>query len=333
MRRKITPIVALSGGKDSVATLLKVLEAGWKPEVVFCDTGWESPILYEYLKYLERELGIKIKFLRSNKYANFIDMVIGKKRFPSTMSRFCTEELKVKPMIDYLLDEVKGNFIVFQGIRAAESDKRSKMEPSCTYFKYYLEPYGHDKNGKPKYHKYRRKEVLEFVEQYAHDVQRPVFHLSANEVFDIHDQYGIKPNPLYKENFGRVGCFPCIQANLFEVWNIFLRFPKRIQEIIEWENELGTTFFPPMFVPKRYASKEVSFKYDKSKLTPEEIDYLTDHLQIVWDENGQAQGIMKVNTMEDVIRYLKDKHAQGSLFEEYDKTKITSCDSIYNICE
>lgn len=330
---KIKSIVALSGGKDSVATLLKVLEEGWKPEVVFCDTGWESPILYEYLKYLEDQLGIKIKFLKSNKYASFIDMVIRKKRFPSTMARFCTEELKVKPMINYILDEVKGNFVVFQGIRAEESLKRRQMQPSCTYFKYYLEPYGHDKNGNPKYHTYRRKEVLEFVEKYIHDVQRPVFHLTANEVFDIHDVFGVKPNPLYKEAFGRVGCFPCIQANLSEIWNIYLRYPARIEEIIDWEETVGTTFFPPQFVPFRYASKEVTFKYDKSKLSTEEIEYLTDQLEIVWDEKGKAQGIMKVNTMKDVIRYLKDKHAQGSLFEQYDSKTITSCDSIYNICE
>ena len=333
--QKIRSIVALSGGKDSVATLIKVLETGWVPEVVFCDTGWEHPKLYEYLKYLERALPIgDIRFLKSNKYAGFIDMVIQKKRFPSTMARFCTEVLKVEPMIDYLLDEVGHSFIVYQGIRAQESEKRRKMRPSCTYFKYYLEPYGYTADNKPKYHKYRKSDVLAFVESgYLHDVQRPVFELSADEVFDVHKSWNIEPNPLYKEAFGRVGCFPCIQANSKEVWNIYNRYPERIEEIARYEKQLGTTFFPPLYVPKRYASKEVSFTYNKSKLTGPEVEYLTDQLDIEWDEKGKAQGVMKVNTIDDVIRYLKDKRATGNLFEEIEQEQKISCDSIYNICE
>ncbi len=334
MTKRIQSIVALSGGKDSVATLLKVRAEGWKPKVVFCDTGWEHPMLYEYLKYLEKALGIDIIFLKSNKYEDFIDMVIQKKRFPSTLARFCSELLKVHPMIDYLLDEVADNFLVFQGIRKNESQKRSKMNESCTFFRYYLEPYGFDKKDKPRYHKYRRSDVLEFVKRgLLHDVQRPVFHLTADECFKLHAEYGIDPNPQYKANMGRVGCFPCVMVTHDELWQIYLRFPWRIDELIEWEKKLGTTFFPPGYVPKRYASKEVSFKYDKSKLTQEEIDYLQEYLGIEFDEHGKAQGKMKVNTVEDVIRYLKDKHAQGHIFEEYDKRTITSCDSIYNICE
>ena len=51
---------------------------------------------------------------------------------------------------------------MIQGIRSAESAKRAKMDSQCSYFKYYFEPYGHDKQGRAKYHHYRKKEVLEF---------------------------------------------------------------------------------------------------------------------------------------------------------------------------
>lgn len=73
-----------------------------------------------------------------------------KKRWPSTRARFCTQELKTKPCIDYVLDNVQDNILMIQGIRAAESPNRAAMSKQCTYFKYYFEPYGYDKAGKPK---------------------------------------------------------------------------------------------------------------------------------------------------------------------------------------
>ena len=54
-------IVSVSGGKDSTATLLKVLEFAPKEDiiVVFCDTKWEADETYEYLNYLEDNLILK----------------------------------------------------------------------------------------------------------------------------------------------------------------------------------------------------------------------------------------------------------------------------------
>lgn len=98
------------------------------------------PITYEYIKYLEEKTGHKFIFLKSKKYDGLIDLARKKKRFPSSQRRFCTSELKSIPMIDYILDNVKDDFIVVQGIRAAESENRAKMESQCNYFKYYLQP-------------------------------------------------------------------------------------------------------------------------------------------------------------------------------------------------
>ena len=91
-----------------------------------------------------------------------VDLARQKKRWPSVRARFCTEELKIKPTIDYVLDEVQDNMLMIQGIRGAESPARAKMSAQCTYFKYYLEPYGYDKNGKPRKRSYRGKEVRAF---------------------------------------------------------------------------------------------------------------------------------------------------------------------------
>ena len=141
-------IVTFSGGKDSLAALL------WTREhitnnftTVFCDTGWEHPLTCEYINRIADKLHLDLVTLKSKKYDGMVDLARQKKRWPSARARFCTEELKTKPMIDYVLDEVKGNMLIIQGIRAAESSARAKMQAQCTFFKYYFEPYGYDKTA------------------------------------------------------------------------------------------------------------------------------------------------------------------------------------------
>ena len=59
-----------------------------------------------------------------------------------------------------------------------------KCPSNVRIFKYYVQPYGKDKNGKDKYHTYRRKDVLAFRKKYADDLLRPVFDWSAQQVID-----------------------------------------------------------------------------------------------------------------------------------------------------
>ena len=58
-------VVSLSGGKDSTAMLLMMLERG-EPiaDIVFFDGGWEFPQMHEHLEKLERFIGQKITRLR-----------------------------------------------------------------------------------------------------------------------------------------------------------------------------------------------------------------------------------------------------------------------------
>ena len=54
--------VAISGGKDSTATLLLAIEKYGEDNVIgiFTDTGFESSFTYKYLNYLQKLLNIKI---------------------------------------------------------------------------------------------------------------------------------------------------------------------------------------------------------------------------------------------------------------------------------
>ena len=53
-------------------------------------------------------------------------MSIKRSRFPSSQRRFCTSELKIKPMIDYILSLTEP-CVIIQGIRAKESEERAKL--------------------------------------------------------------------------------------------------------------------------------------------------------------------------------------------------------------
>lgn len=135
-------LVTFSGGKDSQATIIWAinnLKEDFK--IIFCDTGWESAETYRFMLDFEAQLQLPVHYLKAKRYQGFIDMVQQKKRFPSVHNRFCTDELKIKPMIDFILDEVQDDIVVYQGIRHEESRNRAKMERYDDYFKGYFEPY------------------------------------------------------------------------------------------------------------------------------------------------------------------------------------------------
>lgn len=118
---------------------------------VFCDTGWEHPDTYKHVNDVCLQMGVRLITLKS-KY-DFVSLAVHKKRFPSTNARFCTSELKMKPMIDYVLS-LKESCIIIQGIRAGESTARAAMEEECMYFKSYFQP-----NKKGRTENYRSKDV------------------------------------------------------------------------------------------------------------------------------------------------------------------------------
>ena len=251
-------IVTFSGGKDSLAALLWVREhITTNFTTVFCDTGWEHPLTYEYINRIADRLNLDLVTLKSPKYDGMVDLARQKKRWPSTRARFCTEELKTKPTIDYVLDEVQDNMLMIQGIRAAESASRAKMSAQCTYFKYYFEPYGYDKNGKPKKHSYRGKDVRAFREKFADDLLRPVFDWSAQQVIDYILAAGLEPNPLYTMGYKRVGCWPCVMANQREILNIAQRTYSGNSKL---RRRVALLFFRPRqdTRPRDYQRREIS---------------------------------------------------------------------------
>ena len=54
-------VCSFSGGKDSTAMLLRLLEEGMPVDIVlFCDTGLEFPQLYRHVDKVEHDIGREI---------------------------------------------------------------------------------------------------------------------------------------------------------------------------------------------------------------------------------------------------------------------------------
>lgn len=248
-------IVQFSGGKDSQACLIWAVKKYGKENItaVFCDTGWEHKITYKHIDDVCKILGVNLIVLRNNKYKDFVDMSIKKTRFPSTTRRFCTSELKIVPMIDYILSQDE-SFIIIQGIRSSESAKRANLETECSYFKEYF-----SEEAKNLYHK---KSVKEWCKTHDASVLRPIFNWSSQDVIDYILENGQRPNPLYERGYSRVGCFPCIMCRKREVQLVskdewasrrLINAEQRMRE----ETSKGSSFFPPTYIPKRFCANGI----------------------------------------------------------------------------
>jgi 3'-phosphoadenosine 5'-phosphosulfate sulfotransferase (PAPS reductase)/FAD synthetase len=130
-------VVSLSGGKDSTAMLLRMLEEGMPvDEILFCDTGLEFDGMYHHIDKLEKYIGIPITRLKAPyefEYLFFEHMpkrknpeLIGRKGFSwaGPRNRWCTAMLKVR-IIDKYIRDLSKEYEVIQYIGiAADEPKR-----------------------------------------------------------------------------------------------------------------------------------------------------------------------------------------------------------------
>jgi len=203
--------VLVSGGKDSTATLLLAIERHGKENVfgIFTDTGWEAKCTYAYLDYLEKKTGVAILRLRNKKWGGLLDLIEKKKRFPSTLFRFCTSQLKIVPIAEFLANTDLPVKELWFGIRKQESQRRAKkykdLSPEETYlYADWLDTNSGDVKKAIK-QKIREKGIL---------LRFPLLEWSEEDVFEYLKKKDVSPNPLYFKGHKRVGCYPCILGSL-----------------------------------------------------------------------------------------------------------------------
>ncbi len=233
-------IVSVSGGKDSTALYLWAIEQFGKNgfRAVFADTGHEHPVTYNYVRNLHTmangpvvewvKADFRERLEKQNKPVSdspFQDLIVWKGRAPSSQAQFCTEHLKMRPIKNWLESIRTDADIVemFVGIRAAESEKRSKMPEK------------------------------EFSDFYDCDMVRPLLRWDESQVWEILKRHNVPPNPLYTEGgAARVGCFPCIHARKSEL----AAMPEWAWERLEsYEKAVGRSWFPAGMVPGVFIPK------------------------------------------------------------------------------
>lgn len=136
-------IIGFSGGKDSTA-LLKVFTAAVQDaktvpsriDIIYCDTGVENPVLDDYVKGLFSRLGdefkgqptpFRLSLLRAPVKNRFFVKLIGRGYPPPTNSfRWCTKNLRIRPVAEFIKRAAVDDAIVALGMRKDESLQRDR---------------------------------------------------------------------------------------------------------------------------------------------------------------------------------------------------------------
>ena len=133
-------IVSFSGGKDSTAMLLKMLEDNWTiDEIIYCDTGKEFPQMYEHIKqvkqYIKEKYNKEITLLKAEKSFDYYmfehEKTRGKNKgkkgygWATMLCRWCTTLLKNQVIDNYLKKYKDEGYTEYIGI-AYDEQKRIK---------------------------------------------------------------------------------------------------------------------------------------------------------------------------------------------------------------
>lgn len=227
-------IVQLSGGKDSTAMLLMMLERKMAvDEIIFCDTGMEFPQMYEHLDKVEAYVGRKITRLKADK--SFMYYFAEHKRsrtnrkvtdgygWPRMWVRWCTRALKQEPVKKYLSNA--GQYLLYIGI-AADEPKRHKNIPANT--------------------------------------RHPLYDLGVTEQQALQYCYdhGFDWGGLY-EQFRRASCWCCPMQRIGELRTLYHNFPELWQQLREMDEMTEFKFRPDYSV----AELEARFAAEDAQMT------------------------------------------------------------------
>jgi len=203
---KTKHIVSFSGGKDSTAMLLRMMELKMPiDEIVFADTGLEYPEMYEYIKKVEKFIKRKITIVKGDSWDKWFygkwsrGIHKGKVRGFPKVSRmdWCTRELKVKP-----ISKIKG--ILYIGIASDEKHRVTK-----------------DKN--------KRYPLVNWGWTEA----KCLSYLKERNLF----------NPLYNK-FKRLGCWCCPKQNIRALRVLLEDYPKLWKKLKQYEKDSPVEFRP-----------------------------------------------------------------------------------------
>ena len=202
--------VSFSGGKDSLAMLLIVLEAGIRPPVVFVDTGIELPETVEHVHEVARRHDLEL-IIETTEH----DFVERSAEFgpPSRDYRWCCKTQKLGPVARVLNNRFPGGMITFIGQRRYESGPRSRSGAK------WRNPWVPGQVG-----------------------ASPIQDWTGLHVWLLLMMRGEPSNPWYELGLERIGCYPCPATDLADLEIVEEHFPgyARWKEFLkEWAKATG----------------------------------------------------------------------------------------------
>jgi len=176
-RNRLPVNVSFSGGKDSLACLILARKALSRPEVLFINTGLEFPETVAYVRDLIKSIKLPLHEIRGE--SNFFDQVqvFGP---PAKDYRWCCKTNKLGPMTSFLAEHYPRGCVTVDGRRIYESFNRSAI---------------------------RAVERNPYVP--SQTTIAPIRNWRALEVMLYIHESGLPLNPLYEQDYERIGCWLC----------------------------------------------------------------------------------------------------------------------------
>jgi len=203
-RTRLPVNVSFSGGKDSLAALCLCLKVRPRPDVLFIDTGLEFPETVKYVRRLSDLKKLKLHVIEGQG-----DFFQEAKSFgpPSKDFRWCCKTHKLGPLASFIKEHYPKGCVTVEGRRIYESFNRSRIN---------------------------------FIERNPYVPGQttlcPIRNWNALEVMLYIYWNGLEPNPLYDEDFERIGCWLCpaslqsefvslekTHPQMYGQWTAFLR--------------------------------------------------------------------------------------------------------------
>lgn len=239
--KKELHVVSLSGGKDSTAMLLRMLEEGMPVDVIlFCDTGLEFPEMYGHLEEVERYTGRKVTRIRAPEpfeYYFLEHVAVGRRKtgcgegrgayrkgygWAGPRLRWCTQHLKTAPREKFLRPLRREYRVVeYVGLAADEGyrlERKGNRRDSC------------------------RHPLVEWGMTEA-DCLRYCY----DRGFDWGGLYGL---------FSRVSCWCCPLQSLQELRMLYRHFPELWERLKDWDSRTWRSF------RKDYSVRQLEERFD-----------------------------------------------------------------------
>lgn len=209
-------VVSFSGGKDSTAMLLHMIEIGDRiDEVITADTGMEFPEMYSHISKVDEVLrahGIKHTTLKADQSFEYkmLELPIESKKYgthygkgwPTSIVRWCTGEMKTK-VINAYFKKLKSEYNIIHCVGLA-SDEVKRLE--------------RENNRDPSH----RHPLVEWGWTEADCLQYCYDH-------------GYDWNGLYRI-FKRVSCWCCPLSSIGELRNLWAYRPELWSKLQEWDD-------------------------------------------------------------------------------------------------